>query len=207
MKNQKSEPELINLSELARRAGVGPAAVSQFLRKRMAKGSPVPTVPGAHRREKLVDAGHPLVLAFIQNQGGGRGGDRPSSPAALEKLKAQVDKAELSADVLRAWCVDKNTALKHLDKLLETERRELSAMIGRILRRLDREFGPLGDKQTAEAQWILEQPCSDALEMSRREVEAFRNDTKPRTQDTKPTAPAPKGRRGKNGKNNPFSKP
>jgi hypothetical protein len=202
----KPEPELINLSELARRAGVGRGAVSQFLRTQAARDSPVPLVPGAHRREKLVNIDHPLIAAYLKNQsapGGSRSGAKLPSDAVLSKLKAQVEKAELGADVLRARYVDKDVALKHLDKLLETERRELSAMIGRILKRLAKEFGPLDSKQTAEAQWILEQPCSDALEMGRREVEAFRNDTKPRTGNLKP-APSPKGNH--NGKkSNPFS--
>jgi hypothetical protein len=188
---KKQKPELINLRELARRAGVGPAAVSQFLRKQEALGSPVPTTPGSHRRMKLVDINHPLIQGYLTNQTqrpGGRAGGKPPTDAALAKLKAAVEKAELASDVLRGRYVSRESALAYFDELLAAEQRELGAMVGRIIGGLNKEFGPLDSKQAAEAKVILECPCSDAVKMSRKEIERFVRDTQPRIK-ADPTPP------------------
>jgi hypothetical protein len=118
MKKQKAE--LVSFADLARRANVTPAAVSQFMRKQAAMGSPIPAVPGAHRREKLVDLSHPLIQGYLKNQTvqpSNRSGGAPPTGAALAKMKAQTEKTELSADVLRKRYVNREFALQYLDKL------------------------------------------------------------------------------------------
>jgi hypothetical protein len=197
---KKQKPELITLAELSRRAGVTSAAVNQFMRKQEARGSPVPTVPGISRREKLVDLNHPLIRGYLQNQTaqpGNRGGGRPPGPAALAKLKAQTEKTELAASVLRGRYLDRGSVLRYLDRLLETEQKELEALTGRILKRIAAEFGPVSGARTREIRRILEQPYRDALEVTGREIERFRRETEPWITEAKPAA-------RKHGKNHPL---
>jgi hypothetical protein len=196
---KKQKPELVNLAELARKSGVRPCAVSNFLRKQEAQGSPVPAVSGKHRRERLVDLNHPAVQAYLKNQTaqpGNRGHGKPPTQAALAKLQAQAEKIELAASVLRDKYVDRSFTLQYLDKFLETFGRELDLMVGRILQRLSKEFGLVTAGKMPEIKNILRQPCDDVLEMCRREVEKFQKDTaiagRPEL-----TAPASGGKHGK----------
>ena len=210
MKKSK-KPELVSFVELARRAHVTPAAVSQFIRKQAATGSPVPTVPGAHRREKLVDLNHPQVQGYLRNQTvqpSNRGGGQPPTDAALEKLRAMTEKTELSAAVLRNKFIDRSFVVQYLDELLKSEERELKAMVDRMLKKIAGEFGPASPSKIKEIKKILDRPCRDALALTRHEVEKFRRDTEPRIM--KPSGasgakPPAKGKR--NGKkNNPLSR-
>ncbi|MDR1373656.1 MAG: hypothetical protein LBJ24_01655 [Treponema sp.] len=193
----KKKPELLNFASLARRAGVGPAAISQFMRKQASQGSPIPTVPGKHRRERLVDLNHPAIQGYLKNQTaqpGNRGGGKPPTQAAIEKLRAQTEKTELAADALRAKYIDRSFALEYLNELLETEEWVLAGMVDRILKKISEEFSPTTDRQMAEVRRILEQPCVDAVEMSRREVEKFRRETSA-PDYPELTAPARKGKK------------
>ncbi|MDR1287113.1 MAG: hypothetical protein LBK08_05855 [Treponema sp.] len=199
MKKQKAE--LVTFAGLARRANVTPAAVSQFMRKQAATGSPVPAVSGAHRREKLVDLNHPLIRRYLENQTvqpSNRAGGAPPTCAALAKMKAQTEKTELSAGVLRGKYVDREFALQYLDELFETEKKELEAMVSRIIKQLAEEFGPADTAKIRKIRRTLEQPCNDALGLCRREIEKFRHDTGPRISAGEPAVPAPGGKRGKN---------
>lgn len=196
---KKQKPELVNLAELARRAGVGPAAVSQFLRKQEALGSPVPTTPSAHRREKLVDVGHPLIQAYLKNQTvqpSNRGEGQPLTDAALEKLAALTEKTELSAAVLRGRYISRDLVLQAMDELQRIQKRELDAMVDRIVAKLSKEFGPIDNEQLDKIQKVLKRPCDDALELCSREIKKFRDDTKPRNL-TAESAPASKRKHGK----------
>jgi hypothetical protein len=154
----------------------------------------VPTVSGAHRKERIVDMNHPAVRRYLQNltaQPGNRTGGQPPTEAALEKLRAQCEKAELSAAAMRDRYISRDLVLQYMDELQRTQKRELDAMVSRVLDQLDREFGPLSKAQISEARRVLEQPCADALEMSARYIDQFRRDIMPRTEDTRAAEPAP----------------
>jgi hypothetical protein len=180
MKKQKMK--LVNFVGLAKLANVTPAAVSQVLRKEAARGSPVPVTPGAHRREKLVDLNHPAIQGYLRNQTiqpSNRNGARPPTGAALEKLKAQTEKLELAAGVLREKHIDREFVLRYLDEFLKTEEGELKAMVDRIIDGLDKEFGHIDRAKLKEIKQILDQPCRDALEMTHHEIDKFKRDTQP----------------------------
>jgi hypothetical protein len=124
-KSQKPEP--VNLAEFARRAHVSPSAVQGFLRKQEARGEPVPTVSGAHRKERLVDMNHPAVRRYLQNltaQPGNRAGVQPPTEAALEKLRAQCEKAELSAAAMRDQYISRDLVLQYIVKRRSAKRGE-----------------------------------------------------------------------------------
>jgi hypothetical protein len=189
---------MITLAQMAALAGVSKPAATAFIHRQEASGVDLVTISG--RRTKMVNRNDPVVAGYIQNktaQPGNRAGGTPPSGAALSKLKAQVEKVELSAATLRAKHIDREFVLRYLDKLMETEKLELAAMVDRIIKKLDKEFGPVSNAKTKEIRRIIEQPCEDAMELTRREIEKFRCDTEPRTFAGKPVVPAPKGKRGK----------
>jgi predicted transcriptional regulator len=203
-KNKK--PDLINFAELAKLAGVTAPAVSSFIRKQALAGSPVPVMPGANRREKLIDLNHPLVQGYLKNQTpqpGNRSGAKCATEAALEKLRAMTEKTELSAAVLRNKFIDRSFVAQYLDEFLKSEERELKAMVDRMLKQIAGEFGPVTSAKIKEIRKILERPAADALALTRHEVEKFRCGTEPRIM--KPSGasgakPPAKGKR--NGKKN-----
>jgi hypothetical protein len=188
---------MITLAEMAALAGVSKPAATNFIHRQEASGLSLATTAG--RRTKMVDRNHPVIAAYIKNftaQPGNRAGGAPLSEAALAKLKAQTEKTELSAATLRAQYVDRDSVLRCMDKLQEVQRRELDSMVTRIITRINRELGPLDDKQLDEILKVLKRPCNDAVEISHRYVDQFRRETAPRTLTTEP-ASAPKGKNGK----------
>jgi hypothetical protein len=189
--------EMITLAEMAALAGVSKPAVTAFIHWQEASGVKLVTIAG--RRTKTVDRNNPVVAAYIKNetrQPSNRTEGKPPTDAALAKLKAQVEKDELTAGGLRSKYISRDFALRYLDELLETEKKELSVMINRIVKRLGKEFGSIDAKNKAEVRRILEQPCNDALEMTRREIERFSREVMPRT----PPAVSPPASRGKHDK-------
>jgi plasmid maintenance system antidote protein VapI len=198
MKKPK-KPDMITLAEMASLAGVTPQAISAFIRKQEQSGVSLTTIIG--RRTKTVDRNNPVISAYIKNltaQPGNRSGSgKPPTQAALEKTLAQIEKIELGADVLRSKYISRNLALAYLDKLLEIKKRELEAMINRILEQLAKEFGPIGRNKIREIRRILQQPCDDVLAMTRYEAEKFRRDTLPQSPSAKPDSPASGRKHGK----------
>jgi hypothetical protein len=196
-----TKPEMITLAELARLAGVSQVAAGAFVRRQEEAGAPLVTLAG--RRTKTVDKNNPLIRAYIDNKTGQpvnrSGGRKPPGEAALAKLAAQTEKAELSAAALRARYISRTEALAYLDELLETEKKTLIEMVGRIIEGLTKEFGPVSRAKLREVRRILEQPCGDVITMTRREIEKFRRDTDPRI-----TGPGNPAAGGKHGKNNPL---
>jgi hypothetical protein len=198
-----TEPEMITLAELARLAGVSQVAAGAFVRRREAAGASLVTLAG--RRAKTVDKNHPLIRAYIDNKTGQpvnrHGGGKPPGEAALVKLEAQTEKAELSAAALRARYISRDEAFAYMDELLETEKKELGLMVDRIIEGLTQDFGPVSRAKLREVRRILEQPCGDVITMTRREIEKFRRDAGPRTVISEPANLVPGGQHGKN---NPF---
>jgi hypothetical protein len=170
--------EMITLAEMARLAGVSKPAVAAFIHRQEEAGACLVTTSG--RRTKTVDKNNPVISRYIDNktaQPGNRDGGKPPTQAALEKLKEQTEKQELAAAALRAKYVDRAFALRFLDEVLEMERRELAAMVDRILKQLAAELAPVSPGQMKTARRLLEQPCADALEMSHRIVAQVRKET------------------------------
>jgi hypothetical protein len=195
MRNPKAE--MITLAQMAALAGVSKPAVTNFIHRQEASGLSLTTIAG--RRTKMVDRNHPVIAGYIQNetrQPGNRAGGAPLSEAALEKLAAITEKTELAAAVLRGKYISRDLVLGYLNELQKVQKIELDAMVTRILKRLNKEFGPLSAEQLSKAREVLERPCRDAVELCSREVEKFRNDTKPRTGNPEP-ALSPKGKNGK----------
>jgi hypothetical protein len=172
MSARKQKKELISLAELARRAGVGRAAITAFVKKNEAAG--LITVFPEGRRNKKVDLHAPAIQAYIQNAGHERGGKpKPAGEAELRRLKNRLENIRLKNKKLQEKYIGRDYMFEALDKYQEYSGLELHAMIGRVIARLKTQFG-LNAKTEKQVRGILTERVDLALESSAREIAAFK---------------------------------
>ena len=184
-KQKKSKPvipEMVSLSEIARRAGVSRTAVTLWFQAQECQG--IKLVQPRGRRGKVVDASNPLVMRYIENTMGKskRFQDRmKKSDNTLRKLQYQAEKLRLENIALREKYVETKSAFEFFDKLLEAEVGVYDGFSDRVLNRIETEFNltiPPEDRKKAKA--YIDQAIQDAHIMNCRLVEDFKKKYKPR---------------------------
>ena len=179
-------PEMVSLSEIARRAGVTRAAVTIWLQAQEAQGIRLAQPQG--RRGKAVDANNPLVMRYIENTtdksirpGGGNKDTGKKSPNTLRKLQYQAEKLRLQNIALCEKYIETEFAWKFFDKLLEVEAGVFKGFSNRILNRIETELNcTLTPERRKKAKAYIDQAIQDAHITNCRIVEDFKRDTKPK---------------------------
>lgn len=186
VKSKKDEPDLISLSELARRAGVSRAAASMWIKQQEAQGAVI-TVP-LGRRGKVVDANDKLVMRYINNTTGksirvGQGGEsaESKSPNTLRKLQYQAKKLELQNIAMRQKYVKRETAWAFLDKFYEFEAGLFNTWPEKVLKRIEKKLKiTIPKDKKNEAKKMLRDTLASAHETNRRIIEDFKRKTAPK---------------------------
>jgi DNA-binding MarR family transcriptional regulator len=185
-KKKKAEPDLISLSELARRAGVSRAAVTMWVKQQEAQGVILAAPLG--RQGKVVDANDKLVMRYINNTAGKSNRAEKSgesaenkSPNTLRKLQYQAEKLRLQNIALREKYVTRESAWAFIDKFSEFEIELFKAWPEKVLRRIETEmkFTIPPDKRK-EAKGVMENALKTAHETSQRIIEDFKKRTAPK---------------------------
>jgi DNA-binding MarR family transcriptional regulator len=185
-KKKKAEPDLISLSELARRAGVTRAAATMWTKQQEAQGVVIAVPLG--RRGKAVDANNKLVMRYINNtagksnRSGESGNDTDSkSPNTLRKLKYQAKKLELQNIALREKYITRESAWAFLDRLSELEIELFNAWPEKVLRHIETELKiAISPDKRKEAREVMENALKTAHETNRRIIEDFKRKAMPK---------------------------
>jgi len=184
-KKKKPEPELISLSELAKRAGVSRAAVTMWIKQQEAKGL-VLAIP-LSRRGKVVDANDKLVMRYINNTAGNsvRSGESASpesrSDNFLRKLEYQTRKIQIQNTLLQEKYISRNAAIALLDELAELEKRLFSAWAGRVLDKIEDEGRiEMPPEKYVKARVLIDEVLQRAMDTNRRLIDKFKKDTAPK---------------------------
>ena len=184
-KSKPVAPEIVSLSEIARRAGVTRAAVTIWLQAQEAQGIRLAQPQG--RRGKAVDANNPLVMRYIENTtdkstrpGGGKDAGK-KSPNTLRKLQYQAEKLRLQNIVLREKYIKTEFTWKFFDKLLEVEASVFEGFSDRILNRIETELNcTLTPERRKKAKAYIDQAIQDIHITNCRTVLDFKRNTKPK---------------------------
>ena len=185
-KKKKAGPDLISLSELARRAGVTRAAVTMWVKQQEAQGIILAVPLG--RQGKVVDANNKLVMRYINNTAGKSkrpgqdAGDAGSgSPNTLCKLQYQAEKLRLQNIALRKKYIPREAAFELFDKLLEFEKGYFDGFSDRILRRIEKELKiAITPESREKAKAYLDEAIQNAHITNTRIVEDFKRNTAPK---------------------------
>ena len=185
-KSKPLAPELISLSELARRAGVTRAAVTVWIHNQEAQG--INLVQPSGRRGKVVDANNPLVRHYVQNTYGkserlenDNKDAGKKSANTLRKLRYQAKKIHLQNIALREKYIDTKSAWELFDKLLEIEADVFDGFSGRVLKRIKTELGcTITPESRKKAKAFIDEAIADAHIAHCRIVSDFKRDTKPK---------------------------
>jgi len=185
-KKKKLEPDLISLSELARRAGVTRPAVTMWIRQQEAQGIVLAVPMG--KRGKAVNANDKLVMRYINNTAGKsnravQGGESAEnkSPNTLRKLQFQAKKLELQNKMLREKYISTEGVFALLDKFLEAESKVYNGLPEKVLKRIETELKiTIPPDKRKRAKEMLNNAVNDAHIMSRRTINDFKQKNKPR---------------------------
>ena len=184
-KKKKAEPDLISLSELAKRAGVSRAAVTMWIKQQEAQGVILAVPLG--RRGKVIDANDKLVMRYINNTAGKsnravQGGESAEkSPNTLRKLQFQAKKLDLQNKALREKYITTESAFALLDKFLEAESKVYKDWPEKVLRRIETELKiVMPPEKRKRAKEMLDNAVNDAHIMNQRIIDDFKKKNKPK---------------------------
>jgi len=185
-KKKKAGPDLISLSELAKRAGVSRAAVTMWIKQQEAQGVVIAVPLG--RRGKVVDANDKLVTRYINNTAGksnrtaqvGESAEN-KSPNTLRKLEFQVKKLDLQNKALREKYISTEGVFALLDKFLENESKVYNGWSEKVLRRIETELKiAIPPEKRKKAKEMLDNAVNDVHIMSQRTIDDFKQKNKPK---------------------------
>ena len=185
-KKKKAEPDLISLSELARRAGVTRQAVNSWILQQEKAGIILAVPLG--RRGKVVDANDKLVARYINNSTGksnrtAQGGESAEnkSPNTLRKLQFQAKKLELQNKALREKYIPTESVFALLNKYLEAEKEVYSGYSERVLQRIEKELKMTVDSERRKrVKEMLDNTVNDIHIMTGRLINDFKQKNKPK---------------------------
>jgi hypothetical protein len=185
------KPEIISLSEMAKRAGVSRPAVIQWLASQEAKGIPLIHLQG--RRGKMVDAANPLIAAYIANTLGkgirpkeGTGGAK--SPEALRKLRNSIRKTELQTAALRGKYISRDFAHLAVDKFFELNVKHLAALPDNVCRALTKELGVTDKEALEKIKGLFVEDVKRCLSIAEKQIADFKKATPVKYDDDKTSA-------------------
>jgi len=185
-KKKKSGPDIISLSELARRAGVTRQAVNSWILQQEKSGIVLAVPMG--RRGKVIDANDKLVARYINNSTGksnraAQGGEsaESKSPNTLRKLQFQAKKLDLQNKALREKYIPTESIFALLDKYLEAEKEACSGYSERVLRRIEKELKMTIDPERRKrAKQMLDNTVNDIHITTGRMIDDFKQKNKPK---------------------------
>jgi len=185
-KKKKSGPDIISLSELARRAGVTRQAVNSWVFQQEKAGIILAVPLG--RRGKVIDANDKLVTRYINNTAGksnraAQSGEKAEdkSPNTLRKLQFQAKKLELQNKALREKYISTEDVFILLDKFLEAESKVYKDWPEKVLRRIETELKiAIPPEKRKRAKKMLDNAVNDVHIMSQRTIDDFKQKNKPK---------------------------
>jgi len=158
---KQKKPELVSLSELARRSGVSRQAVSMRLDKQERQAG-IELRKAGGRRGRLVDVNDPLLRRYINNAFGkskrknqGNEDVAEKSEDTLRKLKFQSEKLRLQNTALHSKYLTKTAAWAFFEIMLEVEKEKFAKYAPEVLKRIEKECKkkfPKNQRERAKAE-------------------------------------------------------
>jgi len=184
-KKKKAEPDLISLSELAKRAGVSRAAVTMWIKQQEAKGIVLAVPMG--RRGKLIDANNKLVMRYVSNTAGksirpGNGANTENAGAnTIRKLTYQCKKTELQNALTREKYIPLESVKIFFEKLAEVECEIFTGFPDKVIRRVEAELKlKLPQDTKKKAAELLQTAVGSCLESTYRLIKDFERKNAPK---------------------------
>ena len=169
---KSKQTDMITVSELARRAGVGRSAASLWVSSQEKAGTIITRRNG--RRGKLVDVNDVAVRQYIQNTyGRSRRADNGSAKSGntLQKMRYQAKKMSYQNLVLRQKYIDGPEVLALVNELLRVEKEVFAEFSNKALKQIQKELSiKIASSKRKQAKELIDQVLKSAHEMNSRTV-------------------------------------
>jgi len=183
-KTKPIAPDMVSLSELAKRAGVTRQAITSWVRKWEQRG--VQLVKPKGRTGKVIDANDPFLSAYIKNTAcksnspqSGKAAEKSND--TLRKLQWRVEKIRLENEALRNKYLPTKTVITLLEQDLKLSDEVFRDFPERVLSRIERELNcTITHEDRRAAMKMMQDTLASARVMKRRIVDDFKKKYAPK---------------------------